>query len=76
MQQESTERFVTRDELAARLAELELRIEQRFAAFEQRLEDRFAAFEQRMNDHFRTQTRWIVGLYAAVAIAAIVFAVR
>jgi hypothetical protein len=46
-----TQDFVTRDELTARLAELELRIV-----------DRIAGLERRMDDHFRTQTRWIVGL--------------
>ena len=63
------DQYVTRDELAARLAEFELR-----------LIDRIAALERRMDDHFRTQTRWLVGLvgglYAAVAIAALVFAVK
>lgn len=52
------DQYVTRDELAARLAEFELRI------------------ITRMDDHFRTQTRWLVGLYAAVALAALVFAVK
>lgn len=59
--------YVTRDELAARMAEFELRIV-----------DRLAQLERRMDEHFRTQTRWIVGLigglYAAVALAALVFA--
>lgn len=64
--------YVTRDELAARLTELELRIV-----------DRIAALERRMDDHFRTQTRWligllvfVIGLYATVAIAAFVIAVK
>lgn len=57
--------YVTRDELAARLAELELR-------FERRINE----FEQRMNDHFKTQTRMLIGLYATIAVAAFVIAVK
>ena len=45
--------------------------------------DRLNAFEQRMNDHFRAQTRLIIGLlfsiiglYAAVGLAAFVIAVK
>ena len=53
------------EELAARLAEFELRIA-----------DRISALERRMDDHFRAQTRMLIGLYASVAIAAIVFAVK
>lgn len=77
----ATDEFVTRDELAVRLAELELRIVDRIAALERRMDDRFSRiderfsqFEERMNDHFKTQTRWIVGLYAAVAVAALIIA--
>jgi len=47
--------YVTRDELAARLAEFELRIV-----------DRIAALERRMDDHFRSQTRWMIGLLLPV----------
>jgi hypothetical protein len=64
--------YVTRDELAARLAEFELRIV-----------DRIAALERRMDDHFRAQTRlvitllvFVIGLYATVAVAAFVIAVK
>jgi len=57
--------YVTREELAARLAELELRIV-----------DRIAALERRIDDHFRTQTRMLIGLYATVAVAAFVIAVK
>lgn len=57
--------FVTRDELAARLAELELRTA-----------DRIASLERRIDDHFRMQTRMLIGLYAAVAVAALVAAFR
>ncbi len=64
--------YVTRDELAARLAELELRIA-----------DRITTLERRMDDHFRAQTRLmlgmlfsIIGLYAAVGIGAFVIAVK
>jgi len=69
MQANDSKEFVTRDELLLRLAELELRIV-----------ERIALLERRMDDHFRTQTRWLIGLilplYAAVAIAALVLAVR
>jgi hypothetical protein len=68
--------YVTRDELAARLAEFELRIVERINAMELRL-------ERRMDDHFHAQTRLIlgmlfsiIGLYAAVGLAAFVIAVR
>lgn len=61
----TTIEYVTRDELAARLAELELR------------------FELRLNEHFKAQTRLllgllfsIIGLYAAVGLAAFVIAVK
>lgn len=66
------DQYVTRDELAARLAEFELRIA-----------DRISALERRIDDHFRAQTRLIlgmllsiVGLYAAVGLAAFVIAVK
>jgi hypothetical protein len=45
------DQYVTRDELAARLAELELRLERRMNDL-----------ERRVDDHFRTQLRWIIGL--------------
>jgi len=57
--------YVTRDELAARLAEVQLQ-----------MVDRVNALERRIDDHFRAQTRMLIGLYASVAIAAIVFAVK
>lgn len=64
--------YVTRDELAARLAEMELR-----------MVDRIAALERRIDDHFRAQTRLmlamlfsVIGLYAAVGLAAFVIAVK
>ena len=56
-----TPEYVTRDELAARLAELELRIIERMDAMENRL-------SQRMSDLALTQLRYIQGLYAAVII--------
>jgi hypothetical protein len=56
-----TEQYVTRDELAVRLAELELRLVERMDAMENRL-------SQRMSDLALTQLRYIQGLYAAVII--------
>ena len=60
--QDSESPYVTRDELGARLAELELRIVERIAALERRMDARFSTIEQRMNEHFHTQMRWMIGL--------------
>jgi hypothetical protein len=56
-----TEQYVTRDELAVRLAELELRLVERMDAMENRL-------SPRMSDLALTQLRYIQGLYAAVIV--------
>lgn len=56
-----TEQYVTRDELAVHLAELELRLVERINQMELRL-------TQRMNDLALTQLRYIQGLYAAVIV--------
>lgn len=62
--------FVTRDELAARLAELELRIVERINQMEIRL-------TQRIADSHTAQLRYIQGLYAAVILGvAILVAAR
>ena len=57
--------YVTRDELVARMAEIELRIV-----------ERIAALERRMDDQFRTQTRWLISLILpiyALLIAGLIF---
>ena len=61
-----TEQYVTRDELAARLTELDLRMATRFAQLEQRISDSELRLTQRMNDLALTQLRYIQGLYAAL----------
>jgi hypothetical protein len=57
--------YVTRDELDARMAKFEVGIV-----------DRIAALERRIDEHFKAQTRLLIGLYATVAIAAFVIAVK
>jgi hypothetical protein len=63
-----TERYVTRDELAARLAEMDLRMTERFAALEHHIDQVELRMTQRMNDLALTQLRYIQGLYAAVIV--------
>jgi hypothetical protein len=65
---ETETRFVTRDELAARLAELELRIVERMNQMEIRL-------SQRIADSHTAQLRYIQGLYAAVILGVAVLVV-
>ena len=57
--------YVTRDELVARMAELELRIA-----------ERIIALETRMHAEFRSQFRWMLGLILpiyALLIAGLIF---
>lgn len=61
-----TDQYVTRDELAARLAEQELRMTLHFNQLEQRISESELRLSQRMNDLALTQLRYIQGLYAAL----------
>jgi len=63
-----TDQYVTRDELAARMAEQELRMAARFAQLELRIAESENRLAQRMNDLALTQLRYIQGLYAAVIV--------